>query len=85
MLWGVVDERGGEVAVGVFLGEFARVGEDDRDRGVADLQARDELQQPAGLGVLVVDQRAVALLDDDRGGRQRGELGQRVVQRPVDE
>jgi hypothetical protein len=43
VLWGVVDEGGGEVAVGVFLGELARVGEHDRDRGVADLQARDEL------------------------------------------
>ena len=63
-----MDERGGEVAIGVFLGELARVREDDRDGGVADLEAGDELQQPAGLGVLVVEQGAVALLDDDRGG-----------------
>jgi hypothetical protein len=69
VIGGVVEERGGEVAVGVFLGELARVGEDDRDGGVADLQAGDELAQPARLGVLMVQQRAVALFDYDSGGR----------------
>ena len=53
-----MDEGGGEEAVGPFLGQLAGVGEDDRDRGVADLVAGDELQQPAGLGVLVVEQGA---------------------------
>ena len=85
VLWRVVDEGGGEVAVGVFLGELARVGEDDRDGRVADLQAGDELEQPARLDVLMVKQRAVAFLDDDRGDGQRGELGERVVQRSVDQ
>jgi len=36
-LAGVVDEGGGEVPVGVCLGELTRVGEHDRDGGVADL------------------------------------------------
>jgi hypothetical protein len=35
--------------------------------------------------VLVVEQGAVALLNDDPGGRQRGKLGKRVVQRSVDQ
>jgi hypothetical protein len=48
VLRGVVDERGGEEAVGPFLGELARVGEDDGDGGVADLEASYELEQPAG-------------------------------------
>jgi hypothetical protein len=65
---GVVDEHGGEEAVGPFLGEFARVGEHERDGWVADLVAGDEFEQPPGLGVLVVQQLPVALFDDDRGG-----------------
>jgi hypothetical protein len=82
---GVVQECGGEVSVGVFLGEFAGVGKHDWDGGVADLEAGDEFEQPSGLCVLVVEERAVALLDDDRGCGECGELREGVVERAVDE
>jgi hypothetical protein len=59
--------------VGPVFGVAACVGEDDRDAGVADLEACELVCEPVAVDVLELEERAVAGLDDDRGEREFGE------------
>ena len=71
--------------VGPLLGQLARVAEDDRDRGVANVEASDELRQPAGAHSLDLEQRRIALLDGHSSRRERRELDHPEAQRAVDQ
>ena len=59
----------------------ARVSEDDRHVRVADLELRHQLARPAGPHPRGLE-RAIALLDDHRGRRQRGQLGELEAELP---
>ena len=49
------------------------VGEDDRDVGVADLEAGELIGEPGAVDVFELEEGAVAGLDDDRGEPEFGE------------
>jgi hypothetical protein len=59
--------------VGPVFGVAACVGEDDRDAWVADLESGELVCEPVAVGVVELEQRAVAGLDDDGGEREFGE------------
>jgi hypothetical protein len=59
--------------MGPVFGVAACVGEDDRDAWVADLESGELVCEPVAVGVVELEQRAVAGLDDDGGEREFGE------------
>jgi hypothetical protein len=63
----------GEEPVGPVFGVASRVGEDDGDAGVADLESGELVCEPVAVDVLEFEQRAVAGFDNDRGKREFGE------------
>ena len=81
----VVGERGAEESVGPLLGEWSCLGEVDRDGRVADGECGEQFGDESGLGVLELEQAGVAVLDHDGGARERGQVGDRVGELPVDQ
>ena len=59
--------------MGPVFGVAACVGEDDRDAGVADLEACELVGEPVAVDVLELEEGAVAGFDDDGGEREFGE------------
>ena len=71
---------GGQEPVGPFLGELAGLAEHDRHVGPADLQFGQPVGDHGGTDALKLEQLRVAVLDDDRRARQRGQIGDLIAQ-----
>src|SRR3990172_3118792 len=77
MLLGFVfGQRCAEISERPLFGERSRLEEDDRDLRVANLDPSEHVRQEAGRGIGVLQQVAVAVLDDESRTRHLGELRQ---------
>src|SRR5579859_2683983 len=70
---GVIGYRGAQEAIGPFLGEFARTGEDHRHLGVSDSQPTQHVRQPGTTAGLSSKKIRVVTFDHNRRLRELGQ------------
>ncbi|MCP4085098.1 MAG: hypothetical protein GY745_08630 [Actinomycetia bacterium] len=81
----VVGESGPEEPEGPLLGEGPGFAEEDRYRGVADLEPRDQIGEPTTLDLFVLEDLGVTLFDHHYRQRVRGKTGHLVSEAAVGE